>query len=78
MSETICLEDYVAYFEEPEPGVPTGCTGWYHSRGKFELRCPADAFAAAGTSPSLLKPGIAGPFHAKAQALADLQRILSN
>ena len=32
------LQMFLGYFEEPEPGVPVGCTGWYHSAGKFRCR----------------------------------------
>ncbi len=69
---------FVAYFEEPESGVPVGGTGWYHSSGQFEIRSCKDAFATStqGTG-ALLRPNVAGPFPAKEQALADLQETWS-
>ena len=76
-TQTINIGQFIAYFEEPEPGVPVGLTGWYHSSGQFPLSSPKDAFRTwtEGRS-TLLKPQIAGPFAAREQAIADLEASL--
>ena len=78
-AETTSLNQFVAYFEEPEPGVPMGCSGWYHSSGQFEVHNPTDVFQTTtqGGSSHLLKPKITGPFHSREQAVADLQEAMS-
>ncbi len=72
------LYECIAYFEEPEPGVPEGCSGWYHSYGRFPLRSPEQVFARS-ESPSVspVRPEVAGPFLAREDALANLQEALS-
>jgi len=68
----------VAYFEEPEHGVPDGCTGWYHSYGRFALDHPARVFdcrSAEALSP--VRQDVAGPFASHAEAVDDLERWLS-
>ncbi len=77
-TQTTNTSQFIAYFEEPEPGVPVGSTGWYHSNGQFPLSGPQDAFRTwtKGNS-TLLKPQIAGPFPAREQAINDLQASLN-
>ena len=77
-TETSSLNQFVAYFEEPEPGVPIGGTGWYHSSGEFEVRGASDTFQTTTTGRSqLLKPKITGPFDSREQAVSDLQATLN-
>jgi hypothetical protein len=77
-TQTTNMSQFIAYFEEPEPGVPVGSTGWYHSNGQFPLSCPEDAFRTwTQGSSTLLKPQIAGPFTAREQAIADLEASLN-
>lgn len=76
-TETTNLHQFIAYFEEPEPGVPDGHTGWYHSNGKQPLQSAQDVFTWTEGTSTLLKPDIAGPFPAKSLAVADLQASLN-
>ena len=76
-TESTNLHQFIAYFEEPEPGVPDGHTGWYHSNGTQPLQSAKDVFTWTEGSVTLLKPDIAGPFPAKALAEADLQASLN-
>lgn len=76
-TETTNLHQFIAYFEEPEPGVPDGHTGWYHSNGKQPLKRAADVFTWTEGSANLVRPYIAGPFPAKALAIADLQASMT-
>jgi hypothetical protein len=77
-TDTANLHQFIAYFEEPEPGVPLGCTGWYHSSGQFPVQGTNDVFnTTTESSMRLLKPQITGPFHSREQAVADLQETLS-
>jgi hypothetical protein len=77
-TETTSLQQYVAYFEEPEPGVPIGCSGWYHSNGLFTVQGASDVFQTTTTGGShLVKPKIAGPFCSREQAISDLQSTLN-
>ena len=77
-THTTNLNQYIAYFEEPEPGVPIGGSGWYHSSGQFAVQGAADVFKTSSTGQSnLLKPQIIGPFQSQAQAIGDLQDSLS-
>jgi hypothetical protein len=66
------LQLFVGYFEEPEPGVPDGCTGWYHSAGKFPLRSVEQVFTFGPDARSLVREEIAGPFDSRDRAVADL------
>jgi hypothetical protein len=71
--------DCIGYFEEPESGVPTGYTGWYHSYGNTPIRTAADVFEShPQNASSVVKPGIAGPFTAKLDALNHLEAALGN
>lgn len=76
---TVCETDvqlFIGYFEEPEPGVPDGCTGWYHTGGKFPLQSADQVFTSGPDTRSLVKEAIAGPFTCRQEALADLQSRL--
>lgn len=70
------LLQYLRYFEEPEPGVPHGLTGWYHSYGRFKLQSPDQAFDRSGQSRNPLRPEVAGPFPSRQEALAHLKESL--
>ncbi len=67
------LLQYIRYFEEPEPGVPQGHTGWYHSYGKFTFHSPDQAFDRTGASSNPIRPEVAGPFSSREEALAHLR-----
>ncbi|HOA74212.1 MAG TPA: hypothetical protein PL151_19310 [Phycisphaerae bacterium] len=70
------LQMFLGYFEEPEPGVPVGCTGWYHSAGKFPLQSPSQVFTFGPGVRSLVKDDVVGPFACRDEALSDLQECL--
>jgi hypothetical protein len=70
------MQVFSGYFEEPEPGVPEGCTGWYHSGGRFEVRSAAQVFTTFECSRSLIREEVAGPFTCRDEAMADLQQTL--
>jgi hypothetical protein len=71
------FEQFLAYFEEPEPGVPVGYSGWYHSGGRFELQTPEQAFAPSSERAERpVRPEVAGPFTARADALSSLMAAL--
>lgn len=67
------LQMFIGYFEEPEPGVPGGCTGWYHSGGRFALSSPEKVFISGSDAPSLIRAEVAGPFTSRTEALADME-----
>jgi hypothetical protein len=70
-------QNSIAYFEEPEPGVPDGCTGWYHSRGQYPLSSPQQVFEFnCEHRRSPVQPEIAGPFASMEEALDDLEQSL--
>ena len=71
------VQIFIGYFEEPEPGVPDGCTGWYHSGGRFPLRTASQAFTTAAYSSSLVREEVTGPFACRDEALADLRENLA-
>lgn len=67
---------FIAYFEEPEQGVPHGCTGWFHSYGQFELKRAEQAFETkCNDQARTVRHGIAGPFTAFEAAR---QHLLAN
>jgi hypothetical protein len=70
------LLQYIRYFEEPEPGVPEGHTGWYHSYGKFKFHSPDQAFDRTGELKTPVRPEVAGPFSSREEALAHLKQNL--
>jgi hypothetical protein len=72
------LQMFLGYFEEPEPGVPDGCTGWYHSAGKFPLHKPAQVFTFGPGAHSVVKEEVAGPFVCRDDALSDLEERLAS
>jgi hypothetical protein len=76
MSETMTadqdLEMFVGYFEEPEPGVPQGHSGWYHSGGRFEVRGAEQIFWINGHERGLVREEAAGPFACRQEAIEDL------
>lgn len=73
-TQTNHLTVFIGYFEEPEPGVPVGFSGWYHSNGQFPIRSAGDVFTCdTSASNPLLRPGITGPFTAQAMALENLE-----
>jgi hypothetical protein len=67
-----CLDSMLCYFEEPESGVPDGCTGWYHSVGGFELRSPDQAFEAGPSCRKSVRDDVAGPFCSREEAVNSL------
>jgi hypothetical protein len=67
---------FIGYFEEPEPGVPDGCTGWYHTSGKFPLRTADQVFTFGPDLRSPVRAEVAGPFVCRGEALEDLQACL--
>lgn len=71
------LTQYIRYFEDLDPGVPQGYTGWYHSYGAFALRSSEQAFQRANGSPTPVRPEVAGPFTAHEDALADLMAAIT-
>jgi len=70
-------QEFLGYFEEPEPGVPDGCTGWYHTAGKFPLERPDQVFTFGPGIHSPIREEISGPFTCRDEALADLQVYLA-
>jgi hypothetical protein len=68
------MQLFIGYFEEPEPGVPDGCTGWYHSAGRFPVRSAGQVFANADNRGRIIREEVAGPFPCQAEALADLRQ----
>lgn len=71
------LQLFISYFEEPEPGVPDGCTGWYHTSGRFPLRSADQAFTFGPDARRLVREEIAGPFESRDQAVAHLATCLN-
>lgn len=72
------IHEFIGYFEEPEPGVPRGCTGWYHSGGKFPVRTPDQVFMICDQRRSMLREDVAGPFSCQRAALVHLEETLTN
>lgn len=79
MPSVVCETDiqvFIGYFEEPEPGVPDGHTGWYHSAGRFPLQSASQVFTSGPTTQGLVRAEVAGPFTCRDAAMADLQACL--
>jgi hypothetical protein len=79
-TEVTCgnIQLFIGFFEEPEPGVPDGCTGWYHSGGKFPVQTAKQVFSLSVGSRSQFCDNVAGPFTSKDEALTDLQAVLGS
>jgi hypothetical protein len=72
------IQLFIGYFEEPEPGVPDGCTGWYHSGGKFPVQTAKQVFSFSEGGRSQFCDNVAGPFTCKDEAMIHLQGVLAS
>ncbi len=72
------LQVFIGYFEEPEPGVPEGCTGWYHTDGSCAIGGAAQVFTSGQGVRSLVREEITGPFTSRQDAFEALQASMSN
>lgn len=70
------LQVFIGYFEEPEPGVPDGHTGWYHSSGKFAVENANQVFTIGSSNRNLLADEVVGPFTCREEAVHNLLQVL--